>query len=87
MLMNFQVGAALLRVEKRLLQPRKLRRTEHGAVWVVGAGAGVIGICGSLHPDVAIGAAIGIDENCVPAPLLSEVKLAGAVACAGPTAH
>ncbi len=71
--------AAALRGEKRLLQPRKLRRTEHCAVRVVGASAGFVGICCGLHADVAIGATIGVDEDCIPAPLLSEVKLTGAV--------
>ena len=41
--------------------------------------AGLIGVRGSLHPDVAIGAAIRVNEDCVPAPLLSEVELACAV--------
>ena len=36
---------AMLRFEKRLLPPGKLRRTEHCAVWIVGARACVVGIC------------------------------------------
>ena len=76
---EFPGGAALFRDEKRSLQPRKLRRTEHSAIRVVGAGAGVIGVCGSLYADVAVAAAIGIDEDCMPAPLLCEEKLPGAV--------
>ena len=72
-------GTAVLPREKRLLQPRQLRGTEHRAVWVVGASAGVVGIIGSLDADVAIGATIGIDEDGIPAPPLSEVELTGAV--------
>src|SRR5262249_57661828 len=72
-------SARLVRLEECLLQPRKLRRTEHYAVRIVGARTGIIGVCSSLHADVAIGATICVDEDYVRAPLLSEVELACAV--------
>src|SRR5262249_37930428 len=48
-------------------------------VWIVSARAGFISISGRLHANVAIGAAIRVDEDGVLAPPLCEIQLPSSI--------